>query len=177
MPHPSFWLCHKQDIAAYTLHHILSPVCSADTTLEYFQMWEHIPDERSHSNVMSLPHSLWPVTKCGQSLNLVLHTFSAVYSVKMTDKAESYAVKCKYQSKHLCVLLRVNVKTGRIIAFTLLAFSRMAHMYLLQFPQELNGSCSWDVRPVEEGEAAAVNREGVMGVRVLCRAEECKNRR
>lgn len=41
--------------------------------------------------------------------------------------------------------------------------------YLLQFPQELDRPCSGDIRPVEEGEAAAVDRERVMRVRVICR--------
>jgi len=44
--------------------------------------------------------------------------------------------------------------------------------YLLQFPQELDGSRGGDVGPVEEREAAAVDGEGIVGERIICRAEE-----
>lgn len=47
-------------------------------------------------------------------------------------------------------------------------------LYLLQFPQELDGPCCRDVGPVEEGETAAVDREGVMRVGVLWRQKEQK---
>lgn len=42
--------------------------------------------------------------------------------------------------------------------------------HLLQFPQELDGPGGCDVGPVEERQAAAVDREGVVGEGVVCGA-------
>lgn len=45
---------------------------------------------------------------------------------------------------------------------------RSIPQHLLQFPQELDGSRGRDVGPVEEGETAAVDRQGVVGEGVIC---------